>query len=304
MPEKVYLEITNVCNLSCSFCHGTSRQKRRMSRTEFELLTDRLSGIPYLYFHLMGEPLTHPDLPFFVARAREKGFFPMITTNGTLLSARGRALIAARPHKVSISLHAIEGNGKTPSDGYLKSVIDFAAEASKAGIITVLRLWNEGGAEKENSAILKALEAAFPVPWQDHRSGKKIGEKLFLETGKKFDWPDGESGKALSEGTLSLKGTEPADKAEDVTLTTASDPIFCYGLRDQIGVLVDGTVVPCCLDADGAIALGNLFDSSLEEIVNSPRARALYDGFTAHRAVEPFCLTCGYAKTMDYRKKS
>ncbi len=298
MPDKVYLEITNVCNLACAFCHGTKREKRSVTREEFELLTDRLRGIPYLYFHLMGEPLTHPDLPYFVGRAREKGFFPMITTNGTLLGARGRELIHARPHKVSISLHAIEGNGKAPSDGYMRSVIGFADEASAAGIITVLRLWNDGGAEKENPAILRALETAFPAPWQDHRSGKKIKEKLFLETGEKFDWPDAEKEgerEVLSLKQMSLKGTE--------TEENAPTRVFCYGLRDQIGVLADGTVVPCCLDAEGEIALGNLFNSTLAEIVNSPRARAMYDGFTEHRAVEPLCRTCGYAKLKEYRKK-
>ena len=93
---------------------------------------------------------------------------------------------------------------------------------------------------------------------------------------------------------MSLKGTEPAENEPD--------PVFCYGLRNQIGVLADGTVVPCCLDAEGEIALGNLFDSTLEEIVNSPRARAMYDGFTEHRAVEPLCRTCGYAKMKGYRK--
>lgn len=295
MPDKVYLEITNVCNLACAFCHGTKREKRSMTREEFEFLTNRLKGIPYLYFHLMGEPLTHPDLPYFVCRAREKGFFPMITTNGTLLAARGKELIEARPHKVSVSLHAIEGNGRAPSGKYLKAVTDFAAEASEAGIITVLRLWNEGGAEKENPAILDALETAFPAPWRDHRSGKKIREKLFLETGEKFDWPDAEKdGGALSLKQMSLKGTEHVENEPD--------PVFCYGLRDQIGVLADGTVVPCCLDAEGEIALGNLFDSTLEEIVNSPRARAMYDGFTEHRAVEPLCRTCGYAKMKGYRK--
>lgn len=276
MPEKAFLEITNICNLACAFCHGTSREKRSMTRAEFETLTDRLRGIPYLYFHLMGEPLIHPDLPFFVARAHEKGFFPMLTTNGTLLASRGKELIAARPHKVSVSLHAIEGNGKAPSEAYLRAVSDFASEAPQAGIITVLRLWNGGGAESENPAILRFLESAFPAPWQEHRCGKKIADRLFLEYGEAFDWPGGEE--------------------------LPSDSFFCYGLRDQIGILADGTVVPCCLDADGRIALGNLFEAPLAEILASPRARALYDGFTAHRAVEPLCRTCGYAaKTKRYR---
>ena len=77
MLEKIYLEITNVCNLDCSFCHKTARPHRRMTNEDFELLTDRLQGeVKYLFFHLMGEPLLHPLLPQFVRRAREKGFLP------------------------------------------------------------------------------------------------------------------------------------------------------------------------------------------------------------------------------------
>ena len=288
MADKVYLEITDICNLSCAFCHGTAREKRSMTRAEFETLTDRLRGIPYLYFHLMGEPLTHPDLPYFVVRAREKGFFPMITTNGTLLASRGKELIAARPHKVSVSLHAIEGNGALPSEGYLKAVAGFAGEASAAGIITVLRLWNGGGADSGNPAILRFLEEVFPAPWRDHRCGKKIAERLFLEYGEQFDWPR-------------QTGTEEKEAGSDEPSLPASPPLFCYALRDQIGVLVDGTVVPCCLDADGALALGNLFEAPLADILASPRARAIYDGFTAHRAAEPLCRSCGYALRKGYR---
>ncbi|MBR4944951.1 MAG: SPASM domain-containing protein, partial [Peptococcaceae bacterium] len=75
-----------------------------------------------------------------------------------------------------------------------------------------------------------------------------------------------------------------------------SSNVFCYGLRDQLGVLCDGTVVPCCLDHDGDLALGNLFQQTLDEILQSPRAQAIYQGFSNRQAVEPLCRRCGYAR--------
>ncbi len=280
MIDKAYLEITNVCNLSCSFCHGTKRTPRFLTREEFELLTDRLAGIRYLWFHLMGEPLLHPDLGFFLRRAREKGFRPMITTNGTLLSGRRGDLLAFPPHKISVSLHAPEANGAFASPDYLSSVFSFARDAADAGVIVALRLWNRGGSERGNPALLDALSAFFPGTWQDQRSGKKLRDRVFLEYGEYFRWPD-------PNAPCPTSGPEA--------------PVFCYALRDQIGVLSDGTVVPCCLDAEGAVPLGDLFSSPLADILASPRARALYDGFTAHRAAEPLCRTCGYAEIKKYR---
>ncbi len=276
MIRKAYLEITNRCNLSCSFCHQTARAGHAMSREEFELLTDKICGIDYLYFHLMGEPTVHPELPNFIIRAREKGFLPILTTNGSLLSKTGARLIAAKPHKISISLHAPGANPAFSDRGYLQCCADFARKAAEEGIIVALRLWNLGSArEGENREILETLHAAFPGEWEPMRKhpGYRLADHLFLEFSEEFDWPD------------------PAAPA----IPPESD-LYCYGLRDQIGVLCDGTVVPCCLDADGNLALGNLFDRSLEEILRSPRASAIYDGFTRRRGVEPLCRRCGYAR--------
>ena len=96
-------------------------------------------------------------------------------------------------------------------------------------------------------------------------------QRVYLEHGDKFDWPD------LS--------------AED-----GGDQVFCYGLRDQIGVLCDGTVVPCCLDHEGDLALGNLLEQDLAEILESPRARAICHGFAQGVAAEELCRKCGYAR--------
>lgn len=273
MPNKAFLEITNVCNLACPFCHGTKREKRFISLPEFTLAAERVRGFAdYLYFHLMGEPLLHPDLAEFFAIAGELGFKVILTTNGILLDKKARVLLDAPAlHKVSISLHCYEVNSMGLSlDEYLSQCFDFARRAAERGKIAVLRLWNKGGYESQNGGILAKMREFFGTEWKEIYSGYKIKDRIFLEWGELFDWPD-----ADGEYVGSVHS--------------------CYGLRDQIGILCDGSVVPCCLDADGAITLGNIFTQDLADILASPRAQALKRSFETKNVCEELCQRCGYA---------
>lgn len=271
MITRCYLEITNVCNLDCVFCPKTDRAKHRLTSEEFDLLTDKLQGkVKFLYFHLMGEPFLHPLLPDFVRIARRKGFVPVLTTNGTLLS-EGQEVINAHPHKIQISLHSQEGNGRLYPEEYVSRVMKFAGEAASQGILIVLRLWNQGGYDSANDYILDLIAQFQPRPWTARHDGWKLAENIYIEYDRMFEWPDGDRDEYTGE------------------------KIFCYALRNQIGVLADGSVVPCCLDHDGNIRLGNLFEKSLDEILSSSRAKAIYDGFTNHVAMEELCKRCGYA---------
>ena len=220
----------------------------------------------------MGEPLLHPKLERFLTLAGEAGFKVILTTNGTLLPKQQEILLKSPAlHKVNISLHAFEANDLTvPFEDYLSGCFTFgkAAEGKK---LIAYRLWNQGGQDEKNNDILAAMAKFFPKPWVQERRGTRIGERIYLEYGDKFDWPD----------------LNAADGGEGV---------FCHGLRDQLGILCDGTVVPCCLDHEGDIALGNLFSQSMEEILESPRAKAIYDGFSQRKAAEELCRKCGYAR--------
>lgn len=271
--QKVYLEISNICNLSCKFCPGTKRRPKVMTEAEFSSLLPKLRPwTDFLYFHLMGEPLCHPLLASYLRAAENYGFKVILTTNGTLLEKQQPVLLSSPAlHKVNISLHAFEANDlNIPFETYLRQCFAFgkAAESEK---IVVFRLWNQGGAEERNGEILTALEAFFPKPWVQERKGIRIGKRVYLEYGDKFDWPD--------------------LNAED-----QGQQVFCYGLRDQIGILCDGTVVPCCLDHDGDLALGNLLEDDLENILESERAQAIYLGFQRKFAAEELCRKCGYAR--------
>ena len=269
---RVYVEITNICNMSCSFCHGHKRAHRRMRVDEFDRVLDALVGqTKFVYYHLMGEPLMHPDLPEMIRMANARGFRSVITTNGTLLRGRGEELIAAKPHKVSISLHSFEGGSEDAFTKYLTETADFADAASRAGIIVVFRLWNNGCDGGQNARIEAFLRDRFTGEWTPNTRGVRIHDKLHLEWGDRFVWPD-----------------KDADNM--------GDEVFCYGLGDHFGILCDGTVVPCCMDSDGVIALGNVFTQSLSDILTSPRARAMTEGFAHRTATEDLCRRCAYAR--------
>ncbi len=278
MLKKAYLEIGNICNLSCSFCHGTRRPSHIMTEEEFvRAATEIRPYCEYLYFHLLGEPLLHPSLARFLDIANGLGFKVIITTNGTLLGEQARVLLDSDAlWKVSISVHSFEANDKDMDmRRYLDTCLNFCRDASSKGIICVLRLWNRGGEDSLNSEILSVFREHYPAPWKQSYSGYKLAERVFIEWGERFEWPD-------------------------MDAECGSGKISCYGLRDQIGVLSDGTVVPCCLDAEGDVALGNIFDQSLGEILDGERARKLKASFERRCVSEPLCLRCGYAHMKKY----
>jgi MoaA/NifB/PqqE/SkfB family radical SAM enzyme len=243
-----------------------------MTPEDFARVLDQLTGqTNYIYYHLMGEPLLHPQLPLFLQMASDRGFRSIITTNGTLLPRHGHELIAAGVHKVSISLHSFEEGSEESYRQYMNGIADFAEAASEAGTIVVLRLWNRGFDNGRNDLALNFLHSRFIEPWTENTKGYRIRPKFFLEWGNRFEWPDKEA---------PIQG----------------ENVFCYGMRDHFGILCDGSVVPCCLDSDGVITLGNIFTEEISDILNSPRARAIVDGFSRRCASEELCRRCGYVQ--------
>lgn len=272
MYSRVYVEITNQCNRSCSFCPGTSRQPGMMTMDAFGQILQKLQGItPMLYFHLMGEPLTHPELPEMIRRAKAAGFRSGITTNGTLLAQRGKAMVDAGVYKVNISIHSFEQGAVEEYARYIDECLDFADYASRRGVLVVLRLWNQGSDDGRNDETLLRMTRRFPQPWKEGPRGTWLQDRLYLEYGSRFRWPD------LQEQDMGQQ-------------------VFCYGLRDHFGILWDGTVVPCCLDHNGDIPLGSIFQQDIREILSSPRAKSMVEGFSCRRASEELCRKCGYAR--------
>ncbi len=272
MYKKVYVEITNICNMSCSFCHGHKREARQMSREEFSLILDKLKGhTKYIYYHLMGEPLTHPKLAEFIKMAGESGYRSIITTNGTLLSKRAEEILSAGVHKINISLHSFENEADDDFYRYVCEIASFSEIAASQGIIINLRLWNKGFDGGKNELVLDMLKEKISGQWKENPRGITVKKGIYLEWGERFEWPDSEA---------EIKGKR----------------FFCYGLKDQFGILADGTVVPCCLDSEGNIALGNIFNEDINSILDSERASAIVEGFRRGEASEDLCKRCGYAQ--------
>jgi len=278
MYSRAYVEITNICNKNCSFCPGTRRRPHSMTMEEFQHICTQLQNITkYLYFHIMGEPTLHPLLPEFITYANEKGFKVAITTNGSLLHKCGDALISAGVYKVNISVHSFESGDHQDYLNYLNDCYSFADKASQAGVLTILRLWNRGAVDTLNQQTEELLKAAFPFPWVEGKRGVRIRDKLHLEYGDRFEWPD-------------------------MTAQNYGDEVFCYGLKDHFGILCDGTVVPCCLDHEGDIPLGNVHQQALLDILHSDRAIAMREGFTRRKATAELCRRCGYARRFSIKK--
>ena len=277
MLSKVYVEITNRCNLQCAFCPGTKRPHRDMCPEEFSRLAPEIQKVSrFVYFHVMGEPLFHPELSQMLDIAGQYGLRVILTTNGTLLPSRGTELLRHPAlHKVNISLHSMEANGALSMDAYIRGCGTFAKTAGNRDIICCLRLWNlDGevpGMHRMNEQILEILHEIFPDPWAENSKGFRLVPRVFLEWGQRFEWPD----------------TETQDRGRVG---------FCQALRDQVGILSDGTVIPCCLDHEGEIALGNAFSEPLTQILNGSQARAIYDGFSRRQRVAKLCRHCGYAE--------
>jgi len=279
--SRAYIEITNVCNLSCSFCIGNVRVPRFMSTDEFAHVIQQVK--PYtrhIYLHVLGEPLAHPQLEDLLSVAHHSDMMVNITTNGTLLAKTQEVLLNAPAlRKVSISLHSMEPGSAFDGEEYLRDVALFAIAATGKGLFCELRMWNLGANGIDNEGIFTPLCRLLGLDNAAQEAARiKICEsgnttlipRLFLGKAARFAWPS---------------MTEPRTE----------QPIFCHGLRNQVAVLCDGTVVPCCLDSRGDIALGNIYQTPLEQILSGERAQALYKGFSVRQPSEELCRRCGYA---------
>ncbi|MBW9156079.1 MULTISPECIES: radical SAM/SPASM domain-containing protein [Clostridium] len=287
--KKFYIEITNVCNLCCSFCPQTQRSPEFMTLETFSKILDQIKPhTDYIYFHVKGEPLMHPKLDEFLDLSYEKGFKVNITTNGTLINkVKNNIILKPSLRQINFSLHSFDGNeGATCKDEYVNNIISYVKQAiATTDTLFSLRLWNldvdntTNLEAKKNRDLLAVIENAFNLPYKIEEEihpgrGIKICDKVYLNQDHEFKWPD-------------------------LLVEEDNSPGFCYGLRSQVAILVDGTVVPCCLDGEGVINLGNIHKTPFSEIVESQRAKDIFNGFSRREAVEELCRKCGYRKKFN-----
>lgn len=283
--KKVYVEITSVCNLACSFCPPTSRHANFIKLDAFNNILDQLKPhTSYIYLHVKGEPLLHPRIDELLDASHAKGFKVNITTNGTLIKKNWVKLLGKPAlRQMNFSLHSFDGHeGSTNRENYLSTILTFAREAAEHGVIISFRLWNlhresaTNAEKRRNRETLEMIEKEFHLDYKIEEkvvpgSGVKIADRIYLNQDYEFQWP-------------SLQAPEDDGKG------------FCHALRTQAAILVDGTVVPCCLDGEGVINLGNINNTPFSEIVEGERANNIFEGFSRREAVEEMCRKCGYRK--------
>ena len=263
MFKKVYVEVTNSCNLNCSFCKGTKKEKRFISLDNFKIVLDKLEGYTgYLYFHVMGEPLLHPDINKLIELASER-YFVNITTNGYLID---KIKDCKGIRQLNISLHSYDSK-LVDLDTYINKIFEVVDSLCNDTYISY-RMWVDGVNKLD---IIHKLEEKYGVSIGEERH-LKLDKNVYFDIEDEFVWPD-------------------------INNTYYSEVGTCMGCRSHIGILVDGTVVPCCLDSDGVIDLGNIYKNEINDIINSGLFKEIKEGFLNNKKVHELCKRCNFYET-------
>lgn len=273
--KKIYVEVTNVCNFSCSFCFKSFRDKRFVSPENFSATLVRIKPYTdYIYLHVLGEPLLHPQIELLLEIAHKQGFNVNLTTNGSLLRSKRKILELGYIRQYNVSLHdAAENVKKENLDSYIDEVLDFASQEAERSYFS-LRLWNKGAEDVAmfNRFCLNKINDFFCLDITEkdllETRNIKLAPHIFLQNAARFSWP-GE---------------------KELNITNRG----CYALKDHIAILSDGTVVPCCLDADASIPLGNILTENLEDILKKERVVNMLNGFRNKVVTEDICRNCGF----------
>ncbi len=295
--KKIYIEISNICNLQCSFCPEVERGKKLMSAQNFAHILKKVAPFTeQITLHLMGEPLAHPEFEKILEICDEENHQGEavkinLTTNAVLIKRKQEVLLKCKSlHQINFSVHSFKDNFPQKEIApYLESLIDFskALKLVQPETYVNFRLWNlrDDLAHKEiNQMIIHELNQAFSSEISDKidvafKKSKKLTEKIYLNFDSQFRWPD------------------PKDPVRSCTGT-------CYGLETQLAIHADGTVVPCCLDKEARLELGNLLEQDLVDILQSPRAQKMRFGFSEGNLVEDLCQKCTFIKRFDRKAQS
>ena len=257
--KKVYIEITNSCNLNCDFCIGTKEEKRFLSEEQFIIILDKLKGYTnYLYFHILGEPFVHPKINKFIDLAYDRGFNVNITTNGFLINR----LKTDKVRQINISLHSLNLDNHL-IEKYMNTIFNTVDKYSNT--IISYRMWLDN---PNKDVILNIINKHYNTDFKEFDNIRIIDNK-YLGSFHEFTWPDLNNKYYNDEGS-------------------------CYALKDHIGILSNGNIVPCCLDTKADIKLGNIFEDNLGNILNSNRVVKMQEGFKCNKKVEELCKHCSF----------
>lgn len=285
--KRIYLEISNICNVQCSFCPIVERNKLKMSLQEIENIFHKVEAYTNeVCLHLMGEPTAYSELPEVLKLAESFDFKINLTTNGLLIKRYKDVFLESKSlRQVNFSLQAYKDNFPHKElTLYLNPIFNFVEKAmtQRPELYINFRLWNIG-ANIENDEILNAVEEKFNLTINREvdvgfKKSKNLLGRLYLHFDSRFEWPN-------------------------ITGEILSEQGRCHGLKSHIGIHADGTVVPCCLDKEAVINLGNIHKDNIQNILSSPMAMEIKHGFENGRLVHDLCKRCDYVSRFSKGKK-
>ena len=272
--NHIYIEILNYCQFNCSFCPKTKRPKTALTPSEFKHIVIQVKEYTdTIYLHVLGEPLLHEQLDEILQITEDYNLKVNITTNGYAINDAKHILFKhSNIRKINFSLHSVEDvNHKSISETeYMNNILAFTSEAINHNITVIYRLWDTN---KKDNTMLSLLKEAYPDFEFNHevspQNGHKLAYRVFLHQANIFKWP--------------IQSTKEAEQNG-----------YCLGLKTHIAILSDGTVVPCCLDSEGQINLGNIFKTPLTDILQGELATSIKVGFQNHKAIHKLCKKCSY----------
>ncbi len=279
---RIYIEITNVCGLSCSFCPTKSLPSKVMDLEFFEkIIKESKSYTKEIACHVVGDPLTNSNLINYLHILDKYSMKAMLTTSGYFLKKHSfETLFYNSVKQINISLNSFNKNDTSITfEQYITPILALcqAKLDRREEIFINLRVWNldEIMSEKSfNSTLFNRLSSFFDIKldlediYNERPKSIRLAYKILIHFDNYFEWP-------------SLKNRIYGDGT-------------CQGLSSHIAILADGRVVPCCLDCDGVIELGDLHKESLDEILKNKRVISMLDGFRDGKATEELCQRCSY----------
>lgn len=274
--KKIYIEITNICNKNCSFCSKTNRQKREMTLEEFQRVLKEIKPYTkYIYLHVKGEPLLHLEFEKILFLCEKEKINVNITTNGSLLKKRVE-VIKKYPciRQINISMHSIEKEEQIED---IITAVETLLNSTQIQIVYRFWMMSHGKMNRKDQRILEKIKGHYSCPEEEENI--KLKDHLYINKQEEFIWP-------------SLHNKEIGSTG------------FCYALKDHIAILSDGKVVPCCLDADGIMELGNIFKQDLATILECPRTTNLIKGFQNNELKEEMCKRCSFHLSVRKKRES
>ena len=274
--KRVYIEITNKCNLSCSFCLNDNRKKQEMNLIQFEEILSKIDKYTdYIYLHVKGEPLIHSNLDQILTLTNKYNKYVNITTNGVFFKEKVKILKKyTNIRQINISLHS-----ENKKDNYIEDILESVDELND--IFIVYRFWTlkDNKLDEKMLIYLKKIKNKYNLSEKKYKmilydSNIKIKDNIYVDKDKEFTWPDINNKYFKEEG-------------------------FCYGLKNQIGILVDGTVIICCLDSFGLTKIGNIFEDSLENILRGEIVNKILKGFNDRKVYLDMCKHCSYKEKFN-----